>query len=73
MRCAATAADPWSGDTSIDVVNLLRTYTGHTFCGMYAAVLEGGEIFEGDHVRPTPQANTFSPAEILPQRTPDPI
>lgn len=72
MRCAATSADPWSGDTSINVVNLLRTYAGHTFCGMYAQVVNGGEIFEDDHLRPALETPLFNPTGILPDRTPDP-
>ncbi|MEO1160517.1 MAG: MOSC N-terminal beta barrel domain-containing protein [Pseudomonadota bacterium] len=72
LRCAATAADPWSGDTSIDVVNILRTYTGHAFCGMYAEVLSGGELFEDDHLRPV-EADLFNPSGIMPERTPDPV
>jgi uncharacterized protein YcbX len=73
MRCAATAADPWSGDTSIDVVDLLRSYTGHAFCGMYAQVAEGGDIYEDDHLRPVPDAPAFDPTHVLPERTPDPL
>ncbi len=72
LRCAATTADPWSGDTSIDVVNILRTYTGHAFCGMYAHVLHSGEIFEDDHLRPV-EADLFNPFDIMPERTPDPV
>ncbi len=72
LRCAATAADPWSGDTSIDVVNILRTYTGHAFCGMYAEVLSSGELFEDDHLRDV-EAELFNPSTILPDRTPDPV
>jgi uncharacterized protein YcbX len=72
LRCAATAADPWSGDTSIDVVNILRTYTGHAFCGMYAKVLSGGELFEDDHLREV-EADLFNPSTIMPERTPDPV
>jgi len=72
LRCAATAADPWSGDTSIDVVNILRTYTGHGFCGMYGEVLHDGEIFEDDHLRSV-ETPLFNPADSLPERTPDPV
>ncbi|MEO9875311.1 MAG: MOSC N-terminal beta barrel domain-containing protein [Anderseniella sp.] len=72
LRCAATAADPWSGDTSIDVVNILRTYTGHAFCGMYAEVLSSGELFEDDHLRDV-EADLFNPSSIMPERTPDPV
>lgn len=72
MRCAATAADPWSGDTSIDVVGLLRAYTQHVFCGIYAAVLQGGEIFEDDHLRMVDEP-VSNPLNNLPERTPDPV
>lgn len=72
LRCAATAADPWSGDTSIDVVSILRTYAGHAFCGMYAEVLSGGELFEDDHLRDV-DADLFNPFTITPERTPDPV
>lgn len=72
MRCAATAADPWSGDTSIDAVGLLRAYTQHVFCGMYATVLHGGEIFEDDQLRPT-EDPISNPSVDLPERTPDPV
>jgi hypothetical protein len=51
LRCAATSADPWTGDTSIEVPGMMRHYLGHMFCGIYAKVLEGGDIFEGDHLR----------------------
>ncbi len=72
LRCAATAADPWSGDTSIDLVNILRTYTGHAFCGMYAQAVHGGEIFEDDHMHGM-ETELFNPAGILADRTPDPV
>jgi uncharacterized protein YcbX len=72
MRCAATSADPWSGDTSIDVPGMMRHYLGHLFCGIYARVLEGGDIFEDDHVRPVDD-EPFNPASVVPAPTPDPL
>lgn len=72
MRCAATSADPWSGDTSIDVPGMMRHYLGHLFCGVYAKVIEGGGIFEDDHVRPVDDA-PFNPAARLPVNAPDPL
>ena len=72
LRCAATSADPWSGDTSIDVPGMMRHYLGHMFCGIYAKVLEGGDIFEGDHLRPEPD-EPFDPTARLPSNAPDPL
>ena len=72
MRCAATSADPWSGDTSIDVPGMMRHYLGHVFCGIYAKVLEGGEIFEDDRLR-LEEDEPFNPASVVPAPTPDPL
>ncbi len=72
MRCAATAADPWSGDTSIDVPGMMRHYLGHVFCGIYAKVIEAGDIFEDDRLRPVDD-QPFNPASAVPAPTPDPL
>ena len=72
MRCAATSADPWSGDTSIDVPGMMRHYLGHMFCGIYAKVLEGGEIFEDDRLR-IEEDEPFNPVARLPVNAPDPL
>ena len=71
MRCAATAADPDSGDTGLNVPGMLRQATGHLFFAVYGRVVEGGEISRGDRIEriadmPTP------PDEDLPPRAPDP-
>ena len=71
MRCAATSADPWTGDTSIDVPGMMRQYLGHTFCGIYARVIEGGDIFEDDRLRLEDDAG-FNPVARMPSNTPDP-
>jgi uncharacterized protein YcbX len=72
LRCAATSADPWTGDTSIEVPGMMRHYLGHMFCGIYAKVLEGGDIFEGDHLRVV-EDEPFNPARALPANAPDPL
>jgi hypothetical protein len=72
LRCAATSADPWSGDTSIDVPGMMRHYLGHMFCGIYAKVLEGGDIFEDDRLR-LEEDEPFNPVTRLPSNAPDPL
>ncbi len=71
MRCAATSADPWSGDTSIDVPGMMHQYLGHAFCGLYARVIEPGDIFEDDRLR-LQDDEPFNPVAQMPSNTPDP-
>jgi uncharacterized protein len=50
VRCAATNVDP---DTGVRDLNLPQTLTrtyGHADCGVYAAVVAGGEIAAGDAI-----------------------
>jgi uncharacterized protein YcbX len=47
-RCMATHVDPWSGVRDIDMLGTLRAEFGHICCGVYAEVVEGGEISVGD-------------------------
>lgn len=49
-RCAATHADPGKGLRDLDIVGALLREFGHTDCGIYAEVLEGGDIAMGDTV-----------------------
>ena len=47
-RCAATGVAPGTGSRDMDIVETLRKTFGHIDCGVYAKVLEGGEVKVGD-------------------------
>ncbi|QGM47829.1 MOSC domain-containing protein [Methylocystis heyeri] len=47
-RCAATGVEPGTGKRDMDVVQTLRKNFGHVDCGVYARVIEGGRISQGD-------------------------
>lgn len=47
-RCAATGVEPGTGARDMDLVQTLRKRFGHIDCGVYAKVLEGGEVKIGD-------------------------
>ena len=47
-RCAATGVDPDTGARDMDIVDTLRKNFGHIDCGVYAKVLESGEVKVGD-------------------------
>jgi uncharacterized protein YcbX len=47
-RCAATGVEPGTGARDMDMVDALRKNFGHIDCGVYAKVLEGGEVRVGD-------------------------
>ena len=50
VRCAATNVDPQTGRRDLTLPQtLLQTY-GHADCGVYAEVVEGGEIAVGDAI-----------------------
>ena len=51
-RCAATNVDPASGQRDLNIPRALQDAFGHAECGVYAEVLEGGEIALGDPVGP---------------------
>lgn len=51
FRCAATNVDPASAKRDMDVPATLMRSFGHTDCGIFAEVLQGGLIAEGDPVR----------------------
>lgn len=51
QRCVATHVDPHKAERDIDILNLLREHYGHFNCGLYAEVITGGEIRQGDEAR----------------------
>jgi len=50
VRCAATNVDPMTGIRDLEVPQALLRHLGHADCGIYAEVVEGGEIAAGDEV-----------------------
>ena len=49
-RCAATNVDPESAVRDRDIPAALMRRLGHNECGIYAEVIEGGEIAVGDAI-----------------------
>jgi len=47
VRCAATMVNPATGERDLNVPRALRDYFGHVDMGVYAEVVEGGEVAEG--------------------------
>ena len=60
-RCPATSVDPGSGDRDFDMPVHLQHLAGHVFCGVYARVVEAGELAVGCSV--TPIGHTSTPLE----------
>jgi len=50
VRCAATNVDPDTGLRDLEVPKTLMRNLGHADCGIYAEVVEGGEIATGDEI-----------------------
>ena len=53
FRCAATNVDPVTARRDLDVPGTLMRSFGHTDCGIFAEIVEGGLIAQGDEVRLT--------------------
>jgi hypothetical protein len=51
-RCAATQVNPATAERDLDIVAALERGFGHINMGIYAEVLEGGEIVLGDPLHP---------------------
>ncbi len=49
-RCAATNIDPTSGQADLNIPLTLRKGFGHTKCGVYVRVRQGGTIREGQEI-----------------------
>jgi uncharacterized protein YcbX len=52
-RCAATNVDPDTGLRDLEVPEALTRHLGHSDCGIYAEVVKGGEIAQGDNIEIT--------------------
>jgi uncharacterized protein YcbX len=52
-RCAATNVDPDTGLRDLEVPQALTRHLGHSDCGIYAEVVKGGEIAQGDNIEIT--------------------
>ena len=52
MRCAATNVDPDTGVRDLEIPATLMRNLDHADCGIYARVIDGGEIRPGDLVNP---------------------
>jgi uncharacterized protein YcbX len=52
VRCAATEVNPETGKRDADPPRDLRRHFGHADLGVYAEVLEGGQIALGDALEP---------------------
>jgi uncharacterized protein YcbX len=50
VRCAATEVDPDTGIRDLPVPRALMDHFGHVDCGVYAEVIEAGEIAVGDAI-----------------------
>lgn len=50
-RCAATTVNPDTGRVDADTLGALQTGWGHQDFGVYASVIAGGTIRQGDEVR----------------------
>lgn len=48
QRCAATDVDPATGQRDLAIPRTLSQHLGHTDCGVYAEVLDGGVLRVGD-------------------------
>jgi hypothetical protein len=50
VRCAATNVDPETGMRDLEIPKALMGANGHADCGVYAEVIEGGDIQQGDTI-----------------------
>lgn len=50
-RCAATQVNPDTAERDLDIVTTLMRRWGHNIMGIYAEVIEGGDLAIGDSIR----------------------
>ena len=51
LRCAAVNVDPDTAARDLNIPHMLMRRFGHADCGVYAEVIAGGEMAEGDAIR----------------------
>jgi hypothetical protein len=52
VRCAAVNVDPDTAQRDLAIPMALQRRLGHADCGIYAEVIAGGAITEGDAIVP---------------------
>jgi uncharacterized protein YcbX len=50
VRCAATNVEPRTGIRDLEIPKTLMQTFGHMDCGVYAEVIEGGKVVEGEAI-----------------------
>ncbi len=50
-RCPTPGVNPETGERDVEVTPGLRDHFGHIYCGMYANVIKGGKIKQGDEIK----------------------
>jgi uncharacterized protein YcbX len=51
-RCAATTVDPATAERDLNIPKILSKAYGHSDCGVYAEIMAGGTVAEGDEIVP---------------------
>ena len=51
-RCGATNVDPDTAERDLNIPKALMRGYGHIECGVFARVIEGGTVREGDTITP---------------------
>lgn len=62
-RCRATTINPESAESDVNIPALLASRFGHMFCGVYARVVEPGELQVGDELRIAPEVAEGTPLD----------
>jgi uncharacterized protein YcbX len=63
QRCAATNVDPQTGVRDLDIPRTLMDRLGHTDCGVYAQVMQGGRLAEGDRFTAVTSPQAYLPLQ----------
>lgn len=65
-RCAATNVDPTTAARDLAIPDALMRRFGHMDCGVYAEVVAGGELEEGEELAPAAPRLPFAPQASCP-------